>query len=204
MDLIIPKEVEMTAIKTDELRKILSFIKSSEKLKSTLRSAHTSTGRTESVAEHTWRLCLMVLVLDNYFPEVNMGRVLKLCIIHDLGEAVNGDIPAPMQSAGTDKSGNEREDFLLLLNDLPGELQHELTKLWDEYDDAATPEAQIAKALDKLETITQHNQGDNPDGFDYSFNLDYGKEYTQGHPVITSIREILDKETKRNADKTGS
>lgn len=188
----------------EELPGVLAFIRNSEMLKNTLRSAHTSAGRTESVAEHSWRLCLMALTLSDYFPEVNMERVLKMCIIHDLGEAINGDIPAPAQSAGSDKSNDERKDLLLLLKNLPDELQQQMIELWDEYDEALTPEAQVAKALDKLETIMQHNQGDNPNGFDYAFNLTYGKKYTAGNPVISSIRTILDKETKAHADKSGA
>jgi putative hydrolase of HD superfamily len=80
---------------------------------------------------------------------------------------------------------------------LPAALQLEITTLWDEYEAAASPEARLVKALDKLETILQHNQGKNPSGFDYAFNLDYGRQYTGGHPVIVELRRVLDEETGR-------
>ena len=71
--------------------------------------------------------------------------------------------------------------------------------LWDEYEAAASPEARLVKALDKLETILQHNQGRNPPGFDYRFNLGYGRQYTGGHPLIVALRELLDQETAARA-----
>ena len=184
-----------------ELQGILIFLRNSERLKDTLRSGFSSSGRRESVAEHSWRLCLMALMLDPYFPEIDINRVIKICIVHDLGEALQGDIPAPAQVGKEDKSDSERKDLLKLAESLPARQHKELFELWDEYDNASTAEARIAKALDKLETIMQHNQGDNPEGFDYAFNLDYGKEYTTEPPIIASIREILDGETGRNAKK---
>lgn len=188
----------------NELNGILAFLRSAEQLKNTYRSSHTSTGRTESVAEHTWRLCLMALILETYFPEVDMSRVIKICIVHDLGEIINGDIPAPDQSNTEGKSQNERNDFLELISSLPEHLRSELLELWDEYENASSKEAKIAKAFDKLETIIQHNQGINSAEFDYSFNLNYGKEYTSIHPVISSIRKILDEETFRLANESKS
>jgi putative hydrolases of HD superfamily len=189
-------------MKSEELNSILDFIRRAERLKNTLRSGYTSTGRNESVAEHTWRLCLMAMVLEKYFPEADMARVLKICLVHDLGEALNGDIPAPLQSEELSKAANERNDFLILVDSLPADIQKELIGLWDEYEHASSPEAKAAKALDKLETIIQHNQGKNPDDFDYSFNLDYGKTYTSAHPVASEIRKILDEETIKRAEET--
>lgn len=183
-----------------ELAGLLTFLRTAEQLKNTLRSGYTSNGRQESVAEHTWRLCLMALTLEKYFPEIDFSRLIKMCIIHDLGEIIGGDIPAPMQQKGS-KTDAERKDFQKILDPLPAFLKTELLDLWDEYEQAATPEARIAKALDKLETILQHNQGENPDDFNYRYNLDYGKEYTDDDPVIIEIRKILDEETLKRASE---
>ena len=147
---------------SSELMSILDFLRDSEKLKNTIRSAWTSDGRPESVAEHTWRLCLMSLIFENSFPDIDFSRLVKICIIHDLGEAIGGDIPAPLQASVKDKSVQERHNLLKLLESLPGPLQNSIIELWDEYELAASPEAKIAKALDKIETILQHNQGKNP------------------------------------------
>ena len=183
-----------------ELADVLTFLRAAEALKTTARSGWTSAGRQESVAEHTWRLCLMALVLHPSFPDVDFARLVKICIVHDLGEAIGGDVPAPEQArlAGG-KAADERRDLLLLLAPLPPALRDEITALWDEYEAARSPEARLAKALDKLETILQHTQGRNPADFDYRFNLTYGRRYTEGHPVLEAVRALLDEETERRA-----
>lgn len=177
----------------------LQFLREAERLKDTLRSAFTTSGRTESVAEHTWRLTLLVITFADQLPDLDLLRLLKICILHDLGEAVGGDIPAPSQDPGTSKSEKERGDFLSLVELLPDNVRSEFISLWDEYEDGVSPEARAAKALDKLETILQHNQGANPDNFDYAFNLDYGKAYTNKLPLTAQIRDLLDVETEARA-----
>jgi len=186
---------------------ILDFLRAAERLKATPRSGYTSAGRPESVAEHTWRLCLMALVLAPEFPEVDFAKLVKICIVHDLGEAIGGDVPAPEQTRrlaadpGASKADQERQDLLTLLEPLPATLRAEITGLWDEYEAAASPEARVAKALDKLETILQHTQGANPPDFDYRYNLEYGRRFTADHPVMVALREILDRETERRASE---
>lgn len=177
---------------------ILAFLRSAERLKNVTRTSWTSEGHQESVAEHTWRLCLMALVLGRDLEGIDMARLMKMCVIHDLGEAIGGDISATLQPA-EGKAAQERADLQVLLEPLPAAVQAEILELWDEYESAATPEARIAKALDKLETIMQHNQGRNPATFDYRFNLGYGAEYTAAHPLIAGIRRILDEETATRA-----
>jgi len=184
-----------------DLTGVLEFLRSAERLKHTVRSAWTSAGEPESVAEHTWRLCLMALVFAPHYPEVDPARLLKMCVIHDLGEAIGGDIPAVDQDPAAPKAEEERLDLLTLLEPLPMGLRTEIVDLWDEYEAAATPEARLAKALDKLETILQHTQGENPADFDYRFNLGYGRRYTTGDPLIERVRAVLDAETERRAEE---
>ena len=182
-----------------EIAARLEFLRKAERLKDTLRSAYTASGRTESVAEHTWRLTLLAITFADQLPDVDLLKLLKICILHDLGEAVHGDIPAPMQASTADKAENERNDFLSLVEPLPDDLNTEFVALWDEYENGASPEARTAKALDKLETILQHLQGLNPEDFDYDFNLEYGKEHTNKVPVASMIRSLLDVETEARA-----
>ena len=183
-----------------KLAGIVDFLRATESLKTATRSGWTSAGRQESVAEHTWRLCLMALVLHPAFPDVDFARLIRICIVHDLGEAIGGDVPAPEQvRRGASKAADERRDLLTLLAPLPAPLRDEITGLWDEYEAAQSPEAKLAKALDKLETILQHTQGRNPVEFDYRFNLSYGRQYTGDHPVLAAVRELLDAETERRA-----
>lgn len=187
-------------MQTSDLAGILDFLRASEALKTTVRSGWTSAGERESVAEHTWRLCLMALVFHDSFPDVDFARLVKICIVHDLGEAIGGDVSAPEQARrGTSKAAEERRDLLAVLTALPSALRDEIVDLWDEYERARTPEARLAKALDKLETILQHTQGRNPGDFDYRFNLTYGRQFTADHPVLAAVRAILDDETERRA-----
>ena len=183
----------------DGLDGILAFLRTAERLKSTPRSGWTTAGERESVAAHTWRLSLMAAVLSDRFPGIDLARLLKICLIHDLGEALHGDIPAPQQSAEAGKSAREREDLASVLEPLPDRLREEFGALWEEYEAARTPEARLAKGLDKLETILQHTQGLNPADFDYRFNLTYGQAYTGSHPVLADLRARLDEATEARA-----
>ena len=184
----------------NELAGILEFLRAAEGLKTATRSGWTSAGEPESVAEHTWRLCLMALVLRPGFADIDFARLLKICIVHDLGEAIGGDVPAPEQARrGGSKAAEERRDLLQLVAPLPAPIREEITALWDEYEAAESAEARLAKALDKLETILQHTQGSNPADFDYRFNLAYGRQYTEDHPLTAAVRALLDEETERRA-----
>jgi 5'-deoxynucleotidase YfbR-like HD superfamily hydrolase len=188
-----------------ELAGLLDFLRGAESLKTVSRSGYTSAGRPESVAEHTWRLSLMALLLAPQFPDINFARLIKICIVHDLGEAIGGDIPAPEQArriaagAITGKGPNERRDLVTLLQPLAASLREEIITLWDEYEAAESAEARLAKALDKLETILQHTQGRNPPDFDYRFNLGYAREHTASPPLIAAIRAVLDRATEDRA-----
>jgi putative hydrolase of HD superfamily len=190
-------------MRADELDGVLAFLRAAERLKTVTRSGWTSTGEAESVAEHTWRLCLMAMVLYGRGEGIDLAKLLKMCLIHDLGEAIGGDVPAPAQVAGSPKAGQERADLLSLVEPLPAAGRREILDLWDEYEAASSPEAKLAKGLDKLETILQHTQGRNPDDFDYAFNLDYGQRYTAADPVLAALRSRLDEVTAQRARDAG-
>lgn len=176
----------------------LAFLRAAAALKDTLRSGFTPGGRAESTAEHTWRLCLIAVVLDDALG-VDLRRLLELLVVHDLGEAVLGDVPAPLQSG--DKTAEERAALAALLSALPAPAAARLMARWDEYNAVATPEARTAKALDRLETVMTHVEGLNPPGFDYAFNLGYGREHTDREPLIAALRAPLDAKTARLAGR---
>ncbi len=183
----------------EELTGILAFLRKAEALKMVTRTSWTSDGRQETVASHTWRLCLFAMVFARSVPSVDLGKLLRICLVHDLGEAIGGDISAVLQEGVPSKAEQERADLLELMTDLPSSIRDEFAALWDEYESAATAEARLAKGLDKLETILQHNQGAMPPGFDFRFNLGYGARYTATEPVLRQIREVLDAETEARA-----
>jgi putative hydrolase of HD superfamily len=190
-------------MRADDIEGVLTFLRAAERLKTVMRSGWTSDGQQESVAEHTWRLCLMAMLLYGHIPGIDLARLLKMCLIHDLGEAIGGDVPAPAQKVGKSKADQERSDLLQLIPPLPPVLRQEIIELWDEYEAAGSPEAKVAKGLDKLETILQHNQGKNPANFDYAFNLEYGLRYTAADPIMSALRQRLDEETARLQKKSG-
>ncbi|BAH40084.1 MAG TPA: HD domain-containing protein [Gemmatimonas aurantiaca] len=187
------------ALSADALHGILGFLRAAESLKHSPRTSWTSTGLPETVAAHTWRLCLMALVLAPHFPGIDVGKLLRICLVHDLGEAIGGDISAVQQAGAPSKAEQERQDLQELVTPLPTGVREELVALWDEYEQAASPEARLAKGLDKLETILQHNQGLMPDDFDFRFNLQYGQRYTTDDPILRAIRTVLDAETEQRA-----
>ena len=177
----------------------IRFIQEAERLKSVLRSGFTSSGRPESTAEHSWRLCLLAMTFADQLGPIDIARILKLCVIHDLGEAIAGDVPAVDQHRDPGKSARERRDLQTLTQTLPAALQAEILALWEDYEGGHSTEARLVKGLDKLETIIQHNQGANPPDFDYAFNLAYGQKYTAAHPVLAQIRAQVDQDTLRHA-----
>ena len=128
---------------------------------------------------------------------VDLLRLIKICIVHDLGEAISGDVPATRQRAGDDRAARERNDLVTLCAPLPDDLKAEMIALWDEYAEAETPEAVIAKGLDKIETMLTHSTGSNPDDFDYGFNLNYGVKATGRHPLLAAIRAQVDARTRK-------
>lgn len=184
-------------MRTANPQSILAFIEGSENLKNTLRASFTSSGRPESAAEHSWRLCLLVMACAPHYPGLSVEKMLKMAVLHDLGEAVCGDIPATLQSESDNRMPREREAIEALTRPLPGEMAREFRELWREYAQGSTEEARVVKSLDKLETLIQHNQGRNPPGFDYRFNLIYASACTSGDPFITELRRLIDDETRR-------
>ena len=175
---------------------LLCFLQEAEGLKSVERTAWTSSGRRESTAEHSWRLALFAGVMCREFPELDREKVLMMCLVHDLGERYSGDISAALRPDADDKLNREREDIQRICSFLPKEGAGEVSGLWEEYSQGITPEARLVKALDKAETIIQHSQGRNPAGFDYAFNLDYGKEYFDRDERLEALRSLIDAETR--------
>ena len=84
---------------------LLQILHTAEHLKDVTRHAYTSGRRHESVAEHSWRLALMAMLVADAFPEADMDKVIRMCLIHDLGESFTGDIPAFEKAPGNVLSG---------------------------------------------------------------------------------------------------
>ncbi|MFT4145569.1 MAG: HD domain-containing protein [Mobilitalea sp.] len=179
-----------------DIKQYVTFIEEAEKLKSVVRTAWTSSGRRESTAEHSWRLALFAGVLLDKNTEIDLAKLLLMCLIHDIGEIYEGDISAALRPDKEDKYQIEYEAAKEVFSLLPEEQADRMMKIWLEYNENMTPEAKLVKALDKAETIIQHNQGENPLDFDYKFNLEYGKEYFEQGELLKTLRTLIDEKTK--------
>lgn len=139
-----------------EPQMFIDFLGKLEKMKCTTRHSWTSSGRHESVAEHSWRVSIMALLLIDEFPAVDMQKVLTMCLIHDWGEAVTGDIPSFLK---TDEDENAEDKAIdTLLDKLPK--KPEYAALFEEMKERTTNEAKLWKALDMLEALISHNEAD--------------------------------------------
>ena len=175
-----------------EPRELLDILHVAERLKDTTRHCTSSKGKPESVAEHSWRLSLMALLLRGEFPTLDIDRVVAMCLIHDLGECFTGDIPAFLKT----ETDRETEDDLLRrwVASLPEGVSAELAALYAEMDAQETDEARLYKALDKLEAVIQHNEA--PLGTwsenEYELNKTYANDAVAFSPWLRALRtEVL-------------
>ena len=177
-------------------KEFLSILSVAEKLKCNTRHCYTSSGRHESVAEHSWRVALMAMLLSPEFPGADMNRVVRMCLIHDLGEAFTGDIPSFEKT----EADVEREDaaFDGWVKTLPEETRREFSELLAEMNALETQEAKIYKALDKMEALIQHNESDLSTWLplEYDLQLIYGAENVIFSPYMTQLRQEINQWTR--------
>jgi len=148
-----------------KITSILKVLTLAEKLKFELRHSYTSNGRQESVAEHTWRMSLMAVLIEPLLTQkVDTARLLKMIIIHDLVEAEAKDISAldvlrdpTIKIKKAEKEKQAIENLREALKEINGE---EIYNLFYEFENKQTYEALVANALDKLEVQLQHNHAD--------------------------------------------
>lgn len=178
-----------------EPQKLLQALHTAEKLKDTTRHCYTSGGRHESVAEHSWRIALMAYWIKDEFPEADIDKVIRMCLIHDLGECFTGDIPAFDKTAGDEA----KEESLLYrwVDTLPVPFAAEMRDLYAEMAALQTQEAKIYKVLDKMEAIVSHNESDIStwEPQEYALNLTYGVEQSQFAPYMQQLRDAIKQET---------
>ena len=176
-------------------QELLTLLHTAEKLKDTTRHCDTSGGRRESVAEHSWRLTLMAFFLRSEFPNLDMNKVMRMCLVHDLGECFTGDIPSFLKTA----ADTAREDALLhqWVAALPAPYNAELSALYAEMDALVTDEARLYKALDKLEAVIQHNEAPLSTWLprEYDLNMTYADENVAFSPYLTALRAAIRQET---------
>lgn len=181
---------------------LLEFLAMAEKLKCKTRHSYTSSGRHESVAEHSFRLALMAYMVSDEVPEIDTDKVIRMCLIHDLGEAVTGDIPS-FEKTDSDEAA-EDSAVLGFVNQLPEYWKKQLGEMYSEMNELKTPEAKLYKALDKLEAVIQHNEADISTWLplEYDLQLTYGTEECSFNEYINSLRDevrsVSEKKIKDN------
>ena len=180
---------------------LLGILAVAEKLKCVTRHCDTSTGRRESVAEHSWRISLMAMLLKPEFPEADMDKVTRMCLIHDLGEAFTGDIPTFDKSQ--DHEAAEKKAYDAWVRSLPEQTRDEFVELLAEMEALETQEAKIYKALDKLEAVIQHNESDISSWLplEYDLQLRYGRENVTFSPYMQALKVEIDAWTKRKIEE---
>ena len=177
-----------------EARKLLEVLSVAERLKDAIRHCYTSGGRRESVAEHSWRITLMAYLVSDEFPEADLTKLLKMCLIHDLGEAFTGDIPT------FDKTDSDEAKEAAVLDqwvrELPQPFAEEMRTLYREMDERKTLESRIYKALDNLEALIQHNESDIstwiiPKKRPERKGMTYGNDKVQFSEYLRSLRDEI-------------
>lgn len=182
-------------------REYLEILHVAERLKDTPRHCTTTKGRTESVAEHSWRMSLMASLLRYEFPDLDMDKVVNMCLIHDLGECFTGDIPTFVKT----DADRAAEDALLdqWVKSLPDELSADIAALYDEMNAQETAEAKVYKALDKLEALIQHNESPLSTWSDneYELNKTYAFDTVSFSDWLTELRKAILEDTVAKIEK---
>ncbi len=143
----------------ERLTQQFTFIKEVDKIKQIYRRTYLMDGsRKENDAEHSWHLALMAILLSEYAAEqsLDVARVIKMAIIHDLVEIDAGDTYLYDEQAARDKEEREQKAADRIFGLLPEDQAQEFRNLWDEFEERKTPEAKFAVVLDRLQPLL-HN-----------------------------------------------
>jgi len=184
-------------VSMEQMRGIMQVLRLAEKLKFEMRHSWLSNGRQESVAEHTWRVGLMAVLIEPYIEEkLDMAKLLKMIMIHDLVEAEAKDVPAFDTLFDTERKEQKQlaeqtamDNIRAMLEEEPGK---ELQALWVEFEAKETFEAKVANALDKLEAQLQHNEASIDTWLEVEREMVYLlKPHTEFHPVLEDLRKMI-------------
>ena len=164
----------------ERLEKQLAFALEIDKEKNIFRQTHLSGhGRRENDAEHAWHMAIMAYLLREYANEqVDIGKVMLMCLIHDIVEIEAGDTYAYDDDAL--KSQKEREDAAKekIFGMLPEDQKLELIALFDEFEAYETPESQFAHAMDNMQPLLLNDSNDGGDWKEHGVSAEqvYGRQ----------------------------
>ncbi|MBP6952275.1 MAG: HD domain-containing protein [Alphaproteobacteria bacterium] len=199
----------MTILAPDQMLRMIKFLNVAEKLKCELRHSWLSSGRQESVAEHTWRMSLMVILFAPYLSKpVDLEKCLKIAILHDLAEAKVGDIPVfetQNLKAKQRKQALEQSAMVELCASLQDKLGDELFSLWEEYEEKDSFEAQFVNALDKLEVFLQHVEAPLSSWTEFEKDMLFQEKWLRAHcrfdmTLLALAEEVLSQGVQKLED----
>lgn len=181
----------------DQLLQQINFIIEIDKIKYIQRKTKLfNSDRPENDAEHSWHLAMMTIVLAEHSDvSVDVLKVLKMVLIHDIVEIDAGDIFIYDTQQNHSNTENELIAAKRIFGLLPDKQAEELIAIWQEFEAGETPEARFAKAMDRIEPLLQNNS--NNGGTWREFDVDYSKVYqkkkviAQGSATLWKFAENL-------------
>lgn len=188
----------------ERLKKQLDFALEIDKEKNIFRQTHLSGhGRNENDAEHAWHMAVMAYLLREYAnEEVDIAKVMLMCLIHDIVEIEAGDTYTYDEEAKKTQKSREDAAKEKIYSLLPDDQKQELIALFDEFEAYETAEAKFAHAMDNLQPLILNNSNDGGDwkGHDVSAEQVYGR---QGKTRLGSEKlfEVTDQIIKENIRK---
>jgi len=150
-------------MKESRFEKQLEFLIEVDKMKTVLRQTIlTDRSRQETDAEHSWHFALMALALSEYsaYPDLDMFKVVKMALVHDLVEVYAGDTFAYDEAGYLDKQEREIKAADRIFGMLPEDQASEFRSLWEEFEEMKTPEAIYAAAIDRLQPFINNSVTD--------------------------------------------
>ncbi len=180
---------------------LLAFLHRLECLKTNGRHSTTVGGVTETVAAHSWRLAVLALLVAPEIDGIDANKLVRMCLVHDFGEAITGDIPSFLKT----KAHEATEDSAVqtLLSTLPEPQRTELKTLFAEMDAQQSAEARLYKALDKMEAVIQHNESDISTWLplEYELQQSYAQENAAEFPYLAELRAMMLEDTKNKIEQ---
>lgn len=180
---------------SERLESQFAFLNEADRLKSVLRATTLADGsRRENSGEHSWHLALYAMVLaDQAAPGVDINRVIRMLILHDLVEIDTGDVP--IHSANGSAHGSEAtlaaeaKAANRIFGLLPNDLRDDLRALWEEFEAAETPDAIFAKSLDRVQPVMQNIASGGGTWITYNVTFDQlesrvGAKIARGAPKV--------------------
>ena len=182
-------------------QQLIEFMGVIEKLKCNTRHSWTSSGRRESVAEHSWRLSVLAMLCADEYPDMDHDKLIRMCLIHDLGEALTGDVPSFYKTEQNELTEAEAWEQIFAI--LPEPYANEFRALYKEMEAKETPEAKLYKALDNMEAVLSHNEAslDTWIPLEFTLNVTYGEENAAWSPYTRELRAYLSEQTKEKIQK---